>query len=79
MIYLHPMRVEREDGRVMGADWQVDRLSVEHELANGARVSERYWVDSRTGELSWTVRLKRDKQSTVDVKRVFYRTRASEP
>ena len=78
MIYRHPTRVEREDGSVMRADWQDDRLSVEHELANGARVSERYWVDSRTGELNWTVRLKRDKQPTVDVKRVFYRTRTGE-
>lgn len=79
MIYRHPTRLEREDGSVIRADWQDDRLSVEHELANGARVSERYWVDARTGELNWTVRLKRDKQSTVDVKRVFYRTPTSEP
>jgi hypothetical protein len=79
MIYRHPMRVEREDGSVMRADWQDDRLSVEHELANGARVSERYWIDTRTGELNWTVRLKRDKQSPVDVKRVFYRARTTEP
>jgi hypothetical protein len=57
----------------MRADWQNDRLSVEHELANGTRVSERYWVDGRSGELNWTVRLKRDKE-TVDVKRVFYRS-----
>jgi hypothetical protein len=74
MIYRHASRVEREDGSVMRADWQNDRLSVEHELANGARVSERYWVDDRTGELNWTVRLKRDKD-TVNVKRIFYRTR----
>jgi hypothetical protein len=74
LIYRHPSRVEREDGSVMRADWQNDRLSVEHELANGTRVSERYWVDGRSGELNWTVRLKRDKE-TVDVKRVFYRAR----
>jgi hypothetical protein len=73
LIYRHPSRVEREDGSVMRADWQNDRLSVEHELANGTRVSERYWVDGRSGELNWTVRLKRDKE-TVDVKRVFYRS-----
>jgi len=79
MIYRHPTRIEREDGSVMRADWQNERLAVEHELANGARVSERYWVDARSGELNWTVRLKRDGQSTVDVKRVFYRTRTSEP
>jgi hypothetical protein len=79
MIYRHPTRLERDDGSVVRADWQNERLAVEHELANGARVSERYWVESRTGELNWTVRLKRDKQPTVDVKRVFYRTRASTP
>jgi hypothetical protein len=74
MIYRHASRIEREDGSVMRADWQNDRLSVEHELANGARVSERYWVDARTGELNWTVRLKRDRD-TVNVKRIFYRAR----
>ena len=79
MIYRHPTRVEREDGSVLRADWQNDRLSVEHELANGARVSERYWVDGRSGELTWTVRLKRADEPTVDVKRVFYRARTTEP
>jgi hypothetical protein len=79
MIYRHPTRVEREDGSVMRVDWQDDRLSVEHELANGTRVSERYWVDARSGELNWTVRLKRDKQPTVDVKRVFYRPGTTQP
>jgi hypothetical protein len=78
MIYRHPSRIEREDGSVVRADWENDRLAVEHELANGARVSERYWVDGRTGELNWTVRLKRDGQRTVDVKRVFYRARTEE-
>jgi hypothetical protein len=79
MIYRHASRVEREDGSVVRSDWQNDRLSVEHELANGTRVSERYWVESRTGELSWTVRLKRDNEPTVDVKRVFYRAPGSGP
>jgi hypothetical protein len=74
MIYRHASRIERADGSVVRADWQNDRLSVEHELANGTRVSERYWVDARTGELNWTTRLKRDKD-TVNVKRIFYRAR----
>jgi hypothetical protein len=77
MIYRHASRAER-DGAVVRADWQDERLSVEHELADGARVSERYWVDARSGELNWTVRLKRDKQRTVDVKRILYRTPTAE-
>ncbi len=77
MIYRHASRVEREDGSVVRSDWQNDRLSVEHELANGTRVSERYWVESRSGELTWTVRLKRADEPTVDVKRAFYRAPSS--
>jgi hypothetical protein len=64
---------------VMRADWQDGRLAVEYELANGTRVSERYWVDARSDELNWTARLKRDKQPTVDVKRIFYRAHTASP
>jgi len=78
MIYRHASRFEHDD-TVVRADWQDERLSVEHELADGARVSERYWVEARSGELNWTVRLKRDGERTVDVKRIFYRSPTAVP
>ena len=49
-------------------------LTIEHERgADGAHVSERYWVETRTDELHWTAQFKRAKSGTVNVKRVFYR------
>jgi hypothetical protein len=50
---------------------------VEHQLADGSLVSERYWVEARSGELRWTVELTRRKGS-ADVERVFYRSPATE-
>ncbi|HVJ30622.1 MAG TPA: hypothetical protein VNA66_09970, partial [Gammaproteobacteria bacterium] len=41
--------------------------------ADGAHVSERYWVEARADELHWTAQFKRAKSRTVEVKRVFYR------
>jgi len=49
-------------------------LTVEHDrAADGAHISERYWLEARADELHWTARLKKPKSGTVDVKRVFYR------
>jgi hypothetical protein len=78
VTYRHATQVER-DGVVVYADWQNGVFTVEHELANGAHVSERYWVEARSGDLHWTTRLKRPKQGTADVKRVFYRATTTEP
>jgi hypothetical protein len=65
----------QHDGWTSKVEWHGDELTVEHERpADGAHISERYWVEARAGELHWTVRMKRPKKSgTVDVKRVFYR------
>jgi hypothetical protein len=76
--YTHGVRAERE-GVVMTNEWRDGVLEVEHELADGASVSERYWVETRKDELHWTVRLRRPKASTVDIERVFYRARNSGP
>jgi hypothetical protein len=71
-------RVER-DGTVASSEWQDGVLAVEHELAEGTRVSERYWYVARTEELHWTVRLKRHKAAAVNIERVFYRARTAVP
>ena len=70
--YRGGQRVEHE-GAVTTAEWQDGVLTVEHELADGTRVSERYSYHTRADELHWTVRLKRRKTSAVEIERVFYR------
>lgn len=65
------------DGAVAIAEWDGGVLTVNHELADGSLVSERYWVEARTGELHWTAELTSRKKS-VDVERMFYRSPASE-
>jgi hypothetical protein len=69
----------QRDGWTSKAEWRDGELTIEHErAADGAHVSERYWLEARTDELHWTARFKRAKSRTVesravDVKRVFYR------
>ena len=71
--YRAPQTVERS-GWTSKVDWRDGALTIEHErMADGAHVSERYWVEERADELHWSVRLKRDKSRAVDIKRVFYR------
>lgn len=53
-------------------------VTIEHERVDGARVSERYWVEKRADELHWTARFKHPKSRAVDVKRVFYRAPSAE-
>jgi hypothetical protein len=78
IAYTHGTRAERE-GAVTSANWEDEVLVVEHQLADGTRVSERYWVKARSDELHWTVRLERSKASAVDIERVFYRARTAAP
>ena len=67
------------NGWTSKAEWRGGELVIEHErAADGAHVSERYWVEARADELHWTARFKRPKSRTVesrtvDVTRVFYR------
>ena len=70
----------QHDGWTSKAEWHDGELRIEHERpADGAHISERYWVETRADELHWTVRMKRPKKSgTVDVKRVFYRAPADQ-
>ena len=65
----------QHDGWTSKVEWHDGELTIEHERpADGARISERYWIEERADELHWTVRMKRPKKSgNVDVKRVFYR------
>jgi hypothetical protein len=74
MTYRTPETVER-NGWTSKSEWRDGELTIEHErAADGAQISERYWVETRADELHWTARLKRPKKKgTVDVKRVFYR------
>jgi hypothetical protein len=76
--YRHGVAIER-DGAAARAEWQDGVLTVEHELADGARVSERYSVEPRSGDLRWTGRLKRRKESAIDIERVFFRVRDAAP
>ena len=67
----------QHDGWTSKAEWRGGELTIEHERpADGAHISQRYWVEARADELHWTVRMKRPKKGTVDVKRVFYRAPA---
>lgn len=67
------------DGAVARAEWQDGVLTVEHELADGAHVTERYSVEPRSGDLRWAVRYKRRRESAVDIERVLFRAPASAP
>lgn len=67
------------DGWTSKVDWRNGALAIEHERpADGAHISERYWVEPRADELRWTATLKRPKKGTVEVKRVFYRAPANQ-
>ena len=78
ITYLTPANFEH-DGWTSKVEWRDGELTIEHErTADGAHVSERYWVESRADELHWTATLKRSKKGTVDVKRVFYRAPANQ-
>jgi hypothetical protein len=69
-----PSATLQRNGWASKAEWRDGELTIEHErAADGAHVSERYWIEARGDELHWTARLKRAKKGTVDVKRVFYR------
>jgi len=77
IVYRDGVKAER-GGAVARAEWQGGVFTVEHELADGSLVSERYWVEARTGELRWTAELTR-RRGSVDVDRVFYRSPAADP
>ena len=77
ITYRDGVKTER-DGATARAQWQDGVLTVEHELADGSRLSERYWVEARSDDLQWTAHLTRRKGS-VDVERDFYRTSDAEP
>jgi hypothetical protein len=68
----------QRDGHTVQAQWERGTFTVEHELDNGSLVSERYWVDSRSGELHWAVELTRRKGS-AKIDRDFRRWVAAEP
>jgi hypothetical protein len=75
-IYRTPASFQH-DGWTSKVEWRDGELTIEHERpADGAHISERYWVEARADELYWTVRMKRPKKGNVDVKRVFYRAPA---
>jgi hypothetical protein len=75
LSYRVPTATLQRNGWTSKAEWRDGELTVEHErAADGAHISERYWVEERADELHWTARLKRPKKKgTVDVERVFYR------
>ena len=62
ILYRDGQKLQR-DGTIAEAKWDRGTFIVEHELKSGSLVSERYWVDSRTGELHWSVDLTRRRGS----------------
>lgn len=62
ITYRDGQKIKR-DGTTASAQWDGGTFEVDHELDNGSLVSERYWVDSRSGELHWAVQLTRRKGS----------------
>ncbi|HET7609788.1 MAG TPA: hypothetical protein VFL84_13995 [Gammaproteobacteria bacterium] len=67
------------DGWTSKVEWRNGALTIEHERpADGAHISERYWIEPRADELRWTATLKRPKKATVEVERVFYRAPANQ-
>lgn len=74
LSYRAPTATLQRNGWTSKAEWRGRELTIEHErAADGAHISERYWVETRADELHWTVRLKRAKSRAVDVERVFFR------
>ena len=76
IAYRDGVKMQR-DGADARAEWQGGVFAVEHQLADGSLVSERYWVEARSGELRWTAELTRRKGS-IDVERTFYRSPAAD-
>ena len=73
-IVYHDSDTLQRSGWTSKVELRDGELTVEHErAADGAHVSERYWVEPRADELHWTARFKRAKGKAVEVKRVFYR------
>jgi hypothetical protein len=66
------------DGTRVRAQWEQGTFTVDHRLADGSLVNERYWVESRSGELRWSVQLTRRKGS-AKIDRDFRRWVAAEP
>jgi hypothetical protein len=79
ITYRTPETVAR-NGWTSKSEWRDGKLMIEHvRTADGATISERYWIQTQADELHWTARLKRPtKKGTVDVKRVFYRAPLAE-
>lgn len=78
IAYRDGVNTER-DGAVARAEWQGGVFTVSHELADDSLVSERYWVEARTGELRWTAEAtSRRLKGSFEVDRVFYRSPAAE-
>jgi hypothetical protein len=71
ITYRDGQKIQR-DGNTVQAQWDGGTFIVDHELETGALVSERYWVDSRSGELNWAVELTRRKGS-AQIDRQFRR------
>lgn len=61
------------------AVWRDGALEIEHELTNGARVTERYWYEPRAAELHWMARFKPRKGQAFEVERVFYKAPSRAP
>ncbi len=79
ITYYVPETVLRT-GWTSKSEWRDGELTIEHvRTADGATISERYWVDAKADELHWTARLKRPtKKGAVNVERVFHRSPVTE-
>jgi hypothetical protein len=76
IAYRDGVKTQR-DGAVARAEWDGGVLKIEHQLGDDSLVSERYWVEARSGELRWTAEIT-SRKASADVERVFYRSPATE-
>lgn len=77
ITYYDDSKSER-NGATVRARWDGGTFTIEHRLANGSVATERYSVDSRSGELHWSVHLTRRKGS-ADIDRDFSRAANADP
>jgi hypothetical protein len=77
ITYYDDSKAER-NGVTVRARWDGGTFAIEHQRDISLLVTERYWVDARTGDLHWSVHFTHRKRSD-NVERVFERAANAGP
>jgi hypothetical protein len=77
ITYYDDSKAER-NGVTVRARWDGGTFAIEHQRDISLLVTERYWVDSRTGDLHWSVHFTHRKRSD-NIDRVFERAANAGP